>query len=60
MLYAKAGTDYMLISIFKYLFHYTLLPVKSYKELQLYENVHFQLEYRSTSYIFQDMEHGLF
>ena len=50
----------MLISIFKYLFHYTLLPVKSYKELQLYENVHFQLEYRSTSYIFQDMEHGLF
>ena len=33
---------------------------KSYNQLQLYENGHFQLEYRFTLYIFQVREHGLF
>ena len=31
-LHVKAGTNYMLIYIFEYLFQYTLLPVKSYKQ----------------------------
>ena len=53
MLYAGAGTSYILISIFKYSLDFTSLQVKSYKQLQIYENEHLQLEYRSTSYIFQ-------
>ena len=34
----------ILISIFKYLLDFTSLQVKSYKQLQRYENEHFQLE----------------
>ena len=50
----------LLISVFKYLLDFTSLQVKSYKQLQLYENEHFQIEYRSTSCIFQSRYHGLF
>ena len=43
-LHAGARTNYILISIFKYLLDFTSLQVKSYKQLQIYENEHFQLE----------------
>ena len=33
-------------------FFYTRLPVKSYKQVQIYENGHFQLEYRFTLYMY--------
>ena len=46
MLHAGAGTNYIQISIFDYLLDFTSLQVKSYKQLQIYENEHFQLEYR--------------
>ena len=59
-LHAGASTNYMLISIFKYLLDFTSLQVKSYKQLQIYENEHFQIEYRSISCIFQVRYHGLF
>ena len=59
-LYAGASTNYILIIIFKYLLDFTSLQVKSFKQLQIYENEHFQLEYRSTSCIFQVRYHGLF
>ena len=59
-LHAGASTNHILISIFKYLLDFTSLQVKSYKQLQIYENVHFHLEYRSTSFIFQVRYHGLF
>ena len=49
----------MIISIFKKLFHYTILPVESYKQLQIYETGHFQLENGSTSYIFKFGENAL-
>ena len=52
-LHAGAGTNYILISIFKYLLDFTSLQVKSYKQLQIYENEHLELEYRTTSCIFQ-------
>ena len=45
-LHAKSGITYMLIGIFRYLFHYTLLPAQNCKQNQFYENGHFQLEYR--------------
>ena len=48
------------VSIFKGLLDFTSLQVKSYKQLQIYENEHFQLEYRSTSCIFQVRYYGLF
>ena len=41
----------ILISIFKYFLDFTSLQVKSYKQLQIYENEHFQIEYRSISCI---------
>ena len=59
-LHGGAGTNNTLISIFKYLPDFILLLVKSYKQLQIYENEHFQLEDRSTSCIFQVRYHGLF
>ena len=37
--------SYILISILKYLFDFTSLQVKSYKQLQIYENEHFQVKY---------------
>ena len=43
-LHAGAGTNHILISIFKYLLYFTSLQVKSYKQLQIYENEHFQSE----------------
>ena len=52
-LHAGASTNYILISTFKCLLDFTSLRVKSYKQLQIYEKEHFQLEYRSTSCIFQ-------
>ena len=58
-LHAGTGTNYILISIFKYLLDFSPLQVKSYKQLQIYENEHFQLEYRSTSCICQVRYHGL-
>ena len=60
MLHAGASTNYILISIFKYLLDFTSLQVKSYKQFQIYENEHFQIEYRSISCIFKVMYHGLF
>ena len=51
---------HIIISIFEYLLDFTSLQVKSYKQLQIYVNEHFQLEYRSTSCIFQARYHGLF
>ena len=36
--------NYILISIFKYLLDFTSLQVKSNKQLQIYENEHFQIE----------------
>ena len=45
-LHAGASTNHILISIFKYLLDFPSLQVKSYKQLQIYENEHFQLEYR--------------
>ena len=59
VLQARAGTNNILISIFKYLLDFTSLQVKSYKQLQIYENEHFKLEYRSTLCIFQSRYHGL-
>ena len=59
-LHAGAGTNHILISISQYLLDFTSLQVKSYKQLQIYENEHFQLEYRSTSCIFQVSYHDLF
>ena len=47
-LHAGASTSNILISIFKYLLDFTSLQVKSYKQLQIYNHEHFQLEYRST------------
>ena len=52
-LHARAGTNHILISIFKYLLDFTSLQVKSYKQLQIYENEHFQLEYRSNHVYFR-------
>ena len=57
---AGAGANHTLISMFKYLLDFTSLQVKCYKQLQIYENEHFQLEYRSTLCIFQVEYHGLF
>ena len=51
-LYAGASTNYILISIFKYLLDFTSLQVKSYKQLQIYKNEHFQIEYTSISCIY--------
>ena len=59
-LHVRAGTNHILISTFKYLLDFTLLQVKSYKQLQIYKNEHFQLKYRSTSCVFQVRYHGLF
>ena len=59
-IHAGASTNYILISIFKYLLDFTSLQVKSYKQLQIHENEQFQIEYRSTSCIFQVRYHGLF
>ena len=59
MLPAGASTNYILISIFRYLLDFTSMQVKSYKQLQIYENEHFQIEYRSISCIFKVMYHGL-
>ena len=53
VLHAGAGTNYLLISIFRYLLDFTSLQVKSYKQLQIYKNEPFQLEYESISCIFQ-------
>ena len=53
MLHARASANYILISIFKYLLDFTSLQVESYKQIQIYENEHFQIEYRSTSCIFR-------
>ena len=36
-LHAGASTNYILISIFKYLLDFTSLQVKNYKQLQIYE-----------------------
>ena len=36
------------------------MQVKRYKQLQIYENEHSQIEYRSISCIFKVMYHGLF
>ena len=47
-------------SIFRYLLDFTSLQVESYKQLQIYENEHFQIDYRSISCIFQVRYHGLF
>ena len=41
----SAGTSYMLISILKHLLHYTISPVTSYKQLQIFKNEHFLVEY---------------
>ena len=60
MFRAGASINFILISIFKYLLDFTSLQVKSYKQLQIYESEHFQLEYRSKSCIFQVRYHGLF
>ena len=60
MLHAGASTNYILISIFKYSPDFTSLQVKSYKQLQIYENEHFKIEYRSISCIFKVIYHGLF
>ena len=60
MLHAGASTNYILISIFKYLLDFTLLEVKSYKQLQIYENKHFKIKYRSIACLFQVRYHGLF
>ena len=60
-LHAGASTNYiLLISILKCLLDFTSLHIKSYKQLQIYENEHFQIEYRSISCIFQVRYHGLF
>ena len=59
MLHAGASTNYILISIFKYLLDFTSLQIKRYKQLQIYEIEHFQIEYRSISCIFQVRYHGL-
>ena len=59
-LHVGASTNYILISIFKYLLDFTSLQVKSYKQLQIYENEYFQIEYRPISCIFQVRYHGLF
>ena len=59
-LHAGASTNYILISIFKYLLDFTSLQVKSYKLLQIYENEQYQIEYRAISCIFQVRYHGLF
>ena len=40
-LHAGAGTNRILISIFKYLLDFTSLQVNSNKQLQIYENEHF-------------------
>ena len=60
MLNAGASTNNILISIYKYLLDFTSLQVKSYKQLQIYQNEYFQIEYRSISCIFKVMYHGLF
>ena len=44
-LHAEASTNYILVSILKYLLDFTSLQVKSYKQLQVYKK--FQIEYRS-------------
>ena len=59
-LHAGASTNYILISIFKCLLDFTSLQAKIYKQLHIYENKHFQIEYRSISCIFQVRYHGLF
>ena len=59
-LHAGASTNYIIISIFKYLLDFTSLQVKSNKQLQIYESEHFQKEYRSISCIFKVTYHGLF
>ena len=60
MFHAGAGTNYILISIFRYILDFSSMQVKSNKQLQIHENECFQLEYRSTSSIFQVRYHGLF
>ena len=60
MLHAGASTNYILNSIFKYLIDSTSLQVKSYKQLQIYENEHCQIGYRSIICIFKVMYYGLF
>ena len=42
-LHAGASTNYILISIFKYLLDFTSLQVESYKKLQIYEENIFKL-----------------
>ena len=49
-----------LLAYLKDLLEFTSLQVKSYKQLQIYENENFQIEYRSKSCIFQVRFHGLF
>ena len=39
--HAGAGANYILISIFKYLLDFFSSQIKSYKQLQIYENEHF-------------------
>ena len=50
----------MLICIFKNLFHTTILPVESDKQLRIYENGYSKLEYGSTLFIFKVWEHVFF
>ena len=57
-LHAEASTNYILMSILKYLLDFNSLQVKSYKQLQVYKKI--QIEYRSISCIFQVRYHGLF
>ena len=49
-----------LLAYLKHLLDFTSLQVKSYKQLQIYENENFQIENRSKSGIFQVGFHGLF
>ena len=45
-LHAEASTNYILISILKYLVDFTSLQVKSFKQLQVYEKI--QIDYSFT------------
>ena len=47
-----ASRSETLISILKYLFYYTLLPVAIYKLLQIYENENSSLESKSLSHVY--------
>ena len=57
-LHAEASTNYILISILKYLLDFTSLQVKRFKQLHVYKKN--QIKYRSISCIFQVRYHGLF